>query len=185
MKTKYRDQTAFNTVDIGVTDGVREFLLSDFPAIDPNDAILISRAMVTESANSHVIGTPPCEATPVTYDTCFNWALNGRLLVSGTDLLNQSTLLCFSGRSGGLVMPSVVGLRSSFQVGGSSDQINLESSESFGVIERFPTRKVFLNVEMYEADPGGGKYELNVRIKYDIVTLTTSEQSDLYQLLGY
>ena len=108
----------------------------------------------------------------------FNWGLNGRDLIDGLDnLLNQPNLMCYSGRTGRIGNADL-----SYQLGGPQDQINFEDENAYGVLDPYPCTQIYLQTECKQitADP----LELTVRIDYDIVTLTQSEQADLYRTLG-
>jgi len=113
--------------------------------------------------------------------TCFNWGLSGREMDSDIkDMLMQKHLLCYSGRTGEL--PTGSSAQIGYLLGGFQDQINFEDENAFGLLNNYACRSLYLLTETL--DLSGTPLELVIRVKYDIVTLSTSEMSELYQKLG-
>lgn len=90
---------------------------------------------------------------------------------TGTDLIHEPSLLAYSGRSGGLAVGGA------FTIGGEQDYIDMNDGK--GRFMNNPTKKVWFGRDIDGMTLSGLVY--NVRIEYDIVTLTQAEQAELYQ----
>lgn len=104
--------------------------------------------------------------------TKFNWGIAGKEGETDESILQEPSLICFSGRQAGLGDAGT-----SYQFGGVQDQIFM--SGGYGVLSNNPMRTPYLALESNLQDVEAAFYGL--RIEYDIVTLTTAEQADLYQ----
>lgn len=106
-----------------------------------------------------------------------NMGLLGAEDDGSSSILLQTPLLCYSGRQGGIPYFQEYTNVQTMQVGGDQDHINM--LEGDGRFKNFPVKELFFGRDLYGLTSTGLKYE--VRIEYDIVTLTTAEQADLYQ----
>lgn len=104
----------------------------------------------------------------------FSWSLCGKISTADESLLENESNICYSGRRGLHTADSQV----SFMIGGYQDQIYMSGKGSYGVLVNRPLKEVFLGTEMNDINGTPG---VTLRIDYDIVTLTTAEQADLYQ----
>lgn len=101
----------------------------------------------------------------------FNWGIAGVEGDSLTSLLFEPSLVCYQGRQGGAPGAPIM-----FETGGVPDQIEVSGARG---INQKPVKKVYFGREIDGIATADMKYD--VRIEYDIVTLTTQEQADLYQ----
>lgn len=107
----------------------------------------------------------------------FNMGLLGAEDDGINSILLQTSLLCYSGRHGGLETFVQYTNVQTMQIGGDQDHINMLDGD--GRFKNFPVKELFFGRDLSNLATTGLKYE--VRIEYDIVTLTTAEQADLYQ----
>ncbi|MCK5795418.1 MAG: hypothetical protein KAH12_11965 [Anaerolineales bacterium] len=106
--------------------------------------------------------------------TKLNWGISGSEGETDQSIIQEPSLVCYSGRQGGL-NPTY---EESYQFGGIQDQIDMNSG-GYGVLINSPMKTPHLALESNQVDVEEAFY--GVRIEYDIVTLTTAEQADLYQ----
>lgn len=111
----------------------------------------------------------------------FNWAVGIRPNLAGgedeIDLIAQPGLLVYSGRQG--LLPGGV-----FQVGGLQDQIALNNKDSYGVFAQIPARQLYFKTEIKGLSTDSGLYIIVCRFDFDVVSLSTSEQAELYRDAG-
>lgn len=111
----------------------------------------------------------------------FNWGLSGA--VGPESILLAPSLLCYSGRNGVLAhsehTENPEEKYAGWVFGGPQDQINIAEGGVGSLINR-PVKTLFLARETNGCTVNPGVI-YNIRIEYDIVTLTTSEQAELYQ----
>lgn len=98
-----------------------------------------------------------------------NWGICGKD-GGATPLLFEPSLIAYSGRQG---LQDATGC---FTIGGEQDQIVMDGGK--GSFFNRPLRTPFFGREIEGVNAAGVIY--NLRIEYDIVTLTTQEQADLY-----
>ena len=103
----------------------------------------------------------------------FNYGVCGKEPDDTEDLLFEPSLQCFAGRSS-----KTAAAGDTCQVGGHEDFFDVSGAGPGTFIQR-PVRKVFFGREVTNYQTDDVEYAL--RIEYDIVTLTTSEQAELYQ----
>jgi hypothetical protein len=105
----------------------------------------------------------------------FNWSICGRESSEDISLLKNESNICYSGRRG--KNDDGDGL-SCYLVGGHQDQISMSSIDNYGVLKNSPLKELYFGTELNNI---GDAPSFDLRIEYDIVTLTTAEQADLYQ----
>ena len=103
----------------------------------------------------------------------FNYGVCGKEPDETKPLLFEPSLQCYAGKSS---RPQAVG--DTCQIGGSEDFFDVSNAGPGTFLQR-PLRKVFFGREALSYQLAEVKYTL--RIEYDIVTLTTTEQAELYQ----
>ena len=101
----------------------------------------------------------------------FNYGISGAEPDDAINLLNEPSLQCYKGR----VRVSTAGAELELD----SDQFDI-SSGGHGTFKQRPVKKVYFSREVTGFDQTNVVY--GIRIEYDIVTLTTAEQAELYQL---
>lgn len=107
-------------------------------------------------------------------DGAFKWGLLNRNPGAISNLLSQEGLLCFVGRSGGLADGE------EYVIGGDIDEIFF-GERPHGVVRDSPTRCLYFGAEVKNLADGAG---VTVRVEYDIVTLTQSEQVAMLAFSG-
>lgn len=108
--------------------------------------------------------------------TKFKWGISGAEgdVTGNVGILLEPSLICFSGRAG---------LQPTYIVGGAQDSINLAQGDP-GTLQNIPLKNVYLAREVHGVTgkmSSEGETNYDLYIEYDIVTLTTAEQADLYQ----
>jgi hypothetical protein len=172
MKIKFEDQVFRGTFDPSVDDRIDEIL--SLPDIDPDNAFLLKKAFVGV--------TPPIATGSF---SVFEWGLSWRpgdwTVESG--IINQPGLVCFSTHNLSRYSDpeSGNGDQFYFDIGGFRDQINFDSdANTYGVIKNELMRKVhffiFSDNIVYDHPT-----HVNLRLLYDVVSLSTAEQAELYQ----
>lgn len=101
-----------------------------------------------------------------------NYGISGAEPDPDVNLLNEPSLQCYKGR----VRVSTAGAELELD----SDQFDISSGGHHGTFKQRPVKKVYFSRELTGYDPTSVVY--GIRIEYDIVTLTTAEQAELYQL---
>ena len=101
----------------------------------------------------------------------FNYGISGAEPDGAVNLLFEPSLQCYKGRVGVSTASAELELE--------NDQFNI-SSGGHGTFKQRPVKRVFFSRELTGYDPTGHIH--GIRIEYDIVTLTTAEQAELYQL---
>jgi hypothetical protein len=102
----------------------------------------------------------------------FNWSICGAEGETDENLLENKHNVTYSGRSG------TDNADDKIPVGGYQDQIYLNDPGNYGVLKNKPLKTVYLGTEWNDLS---GAPSVCIRFDYDIVTLTTAEQAELYQ----
>ena len=100
-----------------------------------------------------------------------NYGISGAKPNPTVNLFYEPSLQCYKGR----IRVSTAGAELELD----SDQFDI-SSGTHGTFKQRPVKKVYFSRELAGYDPTDVVY--GIRIEYDIVTLTTAEQAELYQL---
>jgi hypothetical protein len=104
----------------------------------------------------------------------FTWALCSKEGEAEESLLLNPNNLTYSAHE-----PTLLSSEDSAQIGIGGYQENIILSPGqFGVLQNHPCKELFLGTEQIDLE---GTPIFDIRIEYDIVTLSTSEQADLYQ----
>lgn len=198
MKTKYSKQILIAVITLSqASDGVESHLL-DFPALEVNDAILLNKV----SLNIAQGACPPKfnGQSNDCYQGVFNWGLDSKYLETNGfdgDLLESLTAQCYSSHTSDIVVgeesggtvndetPAVT-VTTSIEyeseaiqgLGGHRDQIDM-TVPGYGNLNRFPAKCLYFQAEKQHLVSGGG---IILRVDYNIVTLSSSEQAEAYRL---
>jgi len=177
MKVKFDDQT-FRGIFDPSNDQHFDGVLDDLPAIEPDCAFSLKKVRVGLTA-----------AIQSGHMSRVEWGLSSKAfdLAMGSSVLVQPGLLCYGSHNAREYYPggSTPYVYSYFDIGGFRDQIDFtNAANTYGIIERVPVRTLHFLIHSQDLVYAEGFDGFSLRLLYDIVTLTTSEQATLFQACG-
>lgn len=162
MKVKYPDQqVTFNmTITGGAGSIIDSLLVTGVPELEAGDAFLLKRARIVDSQDVY---------SSAVHNVSFKWAIGGGAFAAQPDFVGDKTVVLVT-RAGGQTAGG-----ESYLVGGAYDQVEVKNL-GYGVLEQMPIKDIYAGVLGTNLVAGS----FQIRLDFDIVTLTTAEMADLY-----